>query len=233
MLLDSSPKTWGSREELHLRFSRALIARGIRPVLVFSDSLPDGLRSKYRVDGIEVEVISYERGILHFYRELGRLIKRHSATTVHVAFFNYFSLVPWMARLRGVSHIIFQERNSGVLRAKSWKKQLLRLRTRATTFPTTQVIAISEYLKRQLTEAGLPAKKIVVVYHGVDLDRFSLNSKAREQLLSVIPIQPQDFLIVTATSLLAWKNPRVTIEACALLAKRGVPMRLVYAGVGP
>jgi len=97
----------------------------------------------------------------------------------------------------------------------------------------TQVIAISEYLKRQLTEAGLPEKKIVVVHHGVDLDRFSINARAREQLLSVIPIQPQDFLIVTATSLLAWKNPRVTIEACALLAKRGVPMRLVYAGVGP
>src|SRR6267142_5384185 len=115
VLLASSPKTWGSREELHLRFSRALIARGIRPVLVFSDRLPDELQNKYRANGIEIEAVSYGKGLLHFYRELGRLVQSYSITAVHIAFFNYFSLIPWMARLRGVRHIVYHERNPGVL----------------------------------------------------------------------------------------------------------------------
>ena len=233
LLLDSSPETWGSREELHLRLSIALLAKGRSPVLVFSKALPDELRERYRRHGVEVTAIDYERGIWHYFRELRTLIERHSVETVHIAFFNYFSLIPWLSRLGGVRHIVFQERNSGVLRARSWRRQLLRVRTLVTTFPVTQVIAISEYLRRQLAEVGVPESKMTVVYHGVDVDRFRPRAGAREELAAEVAIGTEDFLVVSATSLLTWKNPEVALEACALLAKRGVPIRLLYAGVGP
>jgi len=233
MLLDSSPQTWGSREELHLRMSMALMAKGVRPVLVFSNDLPDELRERYRQHGVTVTTVDYEKGILHYFRELGKLIRRQSIEAVQIAFFNYFSPLPWMSRLGGVHHIVFHERNSGVLRAHSWKKQLLRLRTRLATCPVTQVIAISEYVKQQLVEVGVPEKKITVVYHGVDVDRFTFNAGARDTLLGEVAVQPEEFLIVSATARVAWKNPQVAIDACALLARRGVPVRLLYAGIGP
>jgi glycosyltransferase involved in cell wall biosynthesis len=232
ILLDSSPKTWGSREELHLRFSQALIARGVRPVLVFSETLSDELQNKYRANGIEVAAVSYEKGIFHFYRELGELIKSYSATAVHIAFFNYFSLIPWMARLRGVRHIVYHERNPGVLRAKSWKLRLLRLRTRATTLPISRVIVISVFVKQQLMAVGVPEEKIYLVYNGVDTERFSPDPNARKRLAAAFSIRPDELIVATLTYLNPHKNVDVIVEACGQLAKRGVALRLFVVGDG-
>ena len=40
-------------------------------------------------------------------------------TAVHIAFFNCFDPIPWLARLNGVRYIVYQERNPGVLWAKA------------------------------------------------------------------------------------------------------------------
>jgi len=232
VLLDSAPKTWGSREELHLRFSRALMARGVRPVLVFSEELPVKLQSEYKSNGIEVTAASYKNGIFHFYWELGKLIKKHSATAVHIAFFNYFSLIPWMARLNGVRYIFYHERNPGELRAKSWKLKLLRLRTRAATLPVTRVIAISEFIRQQLMKVGIPGGKIFLVYNGVDTQHYSPDPSARKRLAVKFSIRPGELVVSTLSYLLPHKNVDVVLEACGQLAKRGVIVRLFVIGDG-
>lgn len=232
VLLDSAPKTWGSREELHLRFSRALLARGVRPVLVFSESLTGELQSKYQANGIEVAAVNYDKGVFYFYRELGRLIKKYSATAVHIAFFSYFSLIPWMTRLRGVRHIIYHERNPGVLRANSLKLKLLRIRTRATTLPVTRVIAISEFVKWQLIQVGIPKDKISLVYNGVDTRRYSPDPGARKRLAAEFSIRPDELIVATLTYLNPHKNVDVLVEASGQLAKRGVAVRLFVVGDG-
>lgn len=233
MLLDSAPSTWGSREELHLKVAQALMRNGLRPVLVFSRHLPDDLEERYRQHGVNVAAIDYGRGVGHYFRELRALVERHAIGAVQIAFFNYFSLIPWLSRLGGIRHIVLHERNSGVLRARSWKKGLLRLRTLGATRPVSRVIAISEYVKQQLIEVGLPERKITVVYNGVDVERFKPNARARKQLVRELGVGLGEFVIVSATSLLEWKNPQIALDACALLRGRGVPVRLVYAGVGP
>ena len=99
MVLDYVPQTWGSREEMHLRFSQALIARGVRPVLVFSEEASKEVRERYSLAGVDVAPsINYDDGLLNYYRQLTRLVGTYSVTAVHIAFFNYFSLVPWLAR---------------------------------------------------------------------------------------------------------------------------------------
>jgi len=66
MLLDNVPTTWGSGEEMHLRLSQALISRGVRPVLVFSEDIGEELRNKYLVSGIEVApAINYGKGLFN------------------------------------------------------------------------------------------------------------------------------------------------------------------------
>jgi len=63
--------------------------------------------------------------------------------------------------------------NSGAFTAATWKRAALRLRTRVMTKPMTQVIAISQFVRQQLVEAGVDQHKISVRYLGVDTNRFT------------------------------------------------------------
>jgi glycosyltransferase involved in cell wall biosynthesis len=232
MLLDSSPRTWGSREELHFRLSKALMAKEMRPILVFSGQLPRELQDRYRENGIEVTTIDYRKGVLQYFKQLRQIIKKHHIGAVHIAFFDYFSLIAWLARLNGVRCIVYHARNGGLLRARSWRKVLLRLRTRVMTYPVTRVIAVSEYLKDLLIEAGLPEKKIVVVYHGIDLRCFAPAPDARVKLVTEFAIQPSEVILVTVGDLKPIKNPQVLVEACSELSRRRVGVRLFVVGDG-
>jgi len=208
------------------------MARGSRPVLVFSKELPRELQDRYRANGVEVTAIDYEKGALHYFRELGKIVKQYEIGAVHIAFFDYFSLIAWLARLNGVRCIVYHARNGGVLRARSWKRFLLRLRTRVMTQPVSQVIAISEYLKEVLTEAGVPQNKIVVVYHGIDLECFSPAPGARARLVRELSILPSEIILASVGDLKPIKNPQILVEACGELARRQVGVRLVVAGDG-
>jgi glycosyltransferase involved in cell wall biosynthesis len=233
MLLDNEPTTWGSREEMHLRFSQALISRGVRPVLVFSEDIPQELRNKYVASGVEVApAINYEKGMFNYYRELGRVVKTYSVTAVHIAFFDYFSLIPWLARLTGVRYIVYHGRNPGVIRAKSWKRRLLQLRGRLAMLPITRVAAISRFIKQQLVDVGVPERKISLVYNGVDAERYSPDPRAKGQLTTAFHIRPEETILATLSYLKPHKNIDIIIEACRQLTTRGVAVRLFVIGEG-
>jgi glycosyltransferase involved in cell wall biosynthesis len=233
MLLDSALRTWGTREDLWLQFSHALIARGVRSVLVFSEAPVEELQNRFRANGVEVEAINYGKGVLHYYRELRKIVRNYSVTAVHIAFFNYFDPVPWLARLSGVRFIVYHERNPGVLQAKSWRKALLRLRTRAAALPMTRVIAISDFIRRQLIEVGIPERKISLVYHGVDTQRYTPDPNARARLTSEFAIRPDETILAALTYMnRPHKNVDVILEACSQLKRRGLPVRLFMIGEG-
>ena len=234
ILLDSAPRTWGSREEMHLRFSRALIERGARPVLVFSEEIPDELRKRYFANGVDVApAINYEKGVFGYYRGLGKIVREYSVTAVHIAFFNYFSLVPWLARLNGVRYVVYHERNPGVLRARFWKKWLLQIRGRAVALPMTRVVAISRFVERQLVDVGIPGQKITVVYNGIDVRRYSPNPSARARLASEFSVQPGEIVMASLSYLdRPHKNIDIVIEACRQLGERGVAVRWLLIGDG-
>jgi glycosyltransferase involved in cell wall biosynthesis len=231
-LLDSAPRTWSSQEDRHLRLCQALAARGSRPVLVFATELPPEIERRFAAGGVEVTSINYAHGVRHYYRELGKLVERYSITTAHIIFFDYFSAIPWIARLRGVKWIIYEMQNGGVAKSKSWKRNLLRLRTRGMTQPMRLVIAISEFIKRQLVEAGLDEKKIVVRHLGIDNERFVPDPQARRAWAEKFSIAPDETILSTVSYLRPIKNPQTIVEACGLLAERGVPVRLIVAGDG-
>jgi glycosyltransferase involved in cell wall biosynthesis len=231
-LLDSAPPTWTSQEDRHLRLCEALIRKGVQPVLVFARPLRPEIESRLRSSGAQIEAIDYGAGLFHYYRPLRRLVKRFSVTTAHILFFDYFSAVPWIARLCGIPLVIYEMQNSGEFRATSWKRWLLRLRTRIMTSPVRRVIAISEFVKRQLLAAGVPARKIVVRYLGVDTERFVPNRQAREQWAERFSIRPDEVILSTVSYLRPFKNPQVLVEACKELRERNVPVRLLVAGDG-
>jgi len=101
-----------------------------------------------------------------------------------------------------------------------------------TTHPINKVITISHFVERQLVEVGVPKEKIAVVYHGVDICRFLPDEYARARLVDKFAIQPDEVILSTVSYLRPFKNVQVIVQACALLANRGVAAQLFVAGDG-
>jgi glycosyltransferase involved in cell wall biosynthesis len=231
-LLDSAPSTWTSQEDRHLRLCQALIRKHVQPILVFARPLRPEIESRLRSSGAQIETIDYGEGFVHYYRTLRSLVKKSAVTTAHIVFFDYFSALPWIARLCGIRRVIYEMQNSGEFRATSWKRWLLRLRTKAMTSPVARVIAISEFVKRQIIAAGVPTGKIVVRYLGVDTERFVPDPEARQQWADRFSIRSDELILSTVSYLRPFKNPQVLVEACRELRRRDVPAHLFVAGDG-
>jgi glycosyltransferase involved in cell wall biosynthesis len=232
-LLDYAPQNWCSREDYHAGLCQELSARGLRSLLVFAKEIPLDVATIFREKGIEYFTIDYSKGFSHYHRELGKLIREHSITAVHICYFDYFSAIAWMARIHGVKTIIYEAVNSGAFTARSWKKFLLQLRTAVMTRPLTRVIAISDFVKLQLIASGIPAEKIDVRYLGIDHDRFVPDTEAARRLRSQFAIDSDEVILTTVSFLNPFKNPHVIIKACGLMARQKIPFRLFVAGDGP
>lgn len=231
-LLDSAPRTWSSLEEPHLRLCQALDARGSHPLLVFASRLPTEIHNRFEQAGVSVATINYQDGIVNYYKELGKLIEKNHIERVHIAFFDYFRAVAWLARFRGVKSIVYEMGNGGVFKARSWKRKLIQARNRIMTAPLVRVIAVSEFIKGQLIEGGIPEGKIVVRHLGVDTDRFHPDAAPRERWVKEFAIGPDETILSTLSYLRPIKNPEIIVQACALLAQRGVKARLFVGGDG-
>lgn len=232
LILDSAPILWSSQEDRHLLLCRELVARGIQPVVIFSAPLKPEFDQKFLDAGALVFGISYEKGALRFCKSLREIFTQHNVTMAHIIFFDYFSAVTWVVRAAGVKRIVYEMQNSGIFRATSWKRFLLRMRTKIMTAPMTRVIAISEFVKEQLVKAGLPKEKITVRYLGVDVERFTPDSSAKEEWIQRFNIPPGQIIASTVSFLRPFKNPDILVEACRELKNRNVPVRLFVAGDG-
>lgn len=232
LVLDSAPRTWTSQEDIHLRLCHALRERGARITLVFAEEIRSDLAQRFREAGAAIEVANYSHGRLRFLARLRQIVDQYEISLVHVCFFDYFSAVPWLARLSGAKHILYEQLNSGEMTATSWKKQLLQLRGAVATGPAAKVIAISNFVKNQLIEAGIPSGKIIVRHLGVDIVRFCPDESLRAAWARQYEIRPEEIIVSTVSVLRSFKNPQTIVQACGLLAKRSVPFRLLVAGDG-
>lgn len=232
ILLDSAPRNWTSMEEVNCRISRALTSLGIPVVLVYAAALPPEIDQRMRQAGARIEVVPYGKQRYRYYKELGRIVKQHSISMAHVCFFDYFSFVPWLTRLNGVRHIVYEELNSGMMTATSWKRKLLQLRTWIMSWPMKRVIAVSEFVKQDLVKRGFAPEFVDVRYLAADEQRFKPDASARERLASEYSVAPDELIMSSVTLLRPFKSPETLVEAAALLAQRGVRARLFVAGDG-
>lgn len=231
LLLDSAPRTWTSQEDLHLHLCEALISTGAKITLVYAKPIKREIADRFLQCGAAIEIAAYDE-IFSYYRALNTIIKKHSVSLIHVCFFDYFSAVPWLVRLNGPRNIIFEQLNSGVLRATSWKRKLIQLRAAAATWPAKRVVAISQFVKDELIKCGVNKRKIVVRHLGIDTQRFQADPKARERLVSTYEIKSDELILSTVSVLRSFKHPEIIIESCGLLAHRKIPFRLFVAGDG-
>jgi glycosyltransferase involved in cell wall biosynthesis len=231
VLLDASPRTWTSVEEINYRLSRILSTQGINVVLVYAGLLPEH-RQRFEEAGARVEVLGYGQRRYRYFRELRRIFKENSISLVHVCFFDYFSLVPWLVRLNGVTRIVYEELNSGMMNATGWKRKLLQLRTAITSWPMSRVIAVSEFVKNDLVKRGFAADDIVVRYLCADEQKFKPDPDARKKWVEEYSIAPDELIMSSVTLFRPFKSPETLVETAAVLAQRHVRTRLFMAGDG-
>ncbi|MGO9097435.1 MAG: glycosyltransferase family 4 protein [Bryobacteraceae bacterium] len=232
-LLDSCPATWTSKEEFHARLCAALRQRGGSPVLALSGEPPDAIRRRFEASGAEVVALPYRGVTPRYFRDLRNLIGSRRISLVHIRYFDYFSALPWLARLAGARRIVFTDANGGEWRAHGWRAALLRCRTKCQTRPIDRIIAISTFVGRRLVSAGVDPAKIVTVYNGVDLQRFRPDPSVRVSLRQRFGIRPDEIVISTIGVLRPLKHPEIPVRSLALLTGRGLPVRLLVAGDGP
>jgi glycosyltransferase involved in cell wall biosynthesis len=232
-LADYSPSFWKSNDACRLGVCQALKRRGVEPVIVYSGALTHEVTDLMHAHGVTTTTLSFGKGLAHYYRGLVRIIQEHSIEMVHIEFFDYFAPVAWLAWLAGIRQIVFMDRNSGDWQPRSWKADLVRLRARVACRPVTRLIAISDFVRHRLIALGIPPPKVSRVYLGVDLERFTPDSRARQDLRREFGFGAEDLIVTTAIQLLPRKNPDVVVEACRLLAGRGIPVRFLIAGTGP
>lgn len=230
--LDSAPRTWTSMEEINRRLCQRLTSLGITAVLVYARALPPEIDQRMRHAGAHIEVVPYGQERYRFSKELGRIIKKYSISMAHVCFFDYFSFIPWIARLNGLQHIVYEELNSGMMTATSWKRRLLQLRTLMMSWPMSRVIAVSNFVKQDLVKRGIAADRIDTRYLGADEERFKPDSTARAEWASRYSIAPDELMMSSVTLFRPFKNPETLVEAGAILKQRGVKSRLFMAGDG-
>ena len=230
--LDSAPRTWTSMEEINRRLCQRLTSLGITVVLVYAGALPPEIDQRMRDAGAQIEVVPYGKERYRFAKELRRIIKEHSISMAHVCFFDYFSFIPWIARLNGLQHIIYEELNSGMMTATSWKRGLLQLRTLMMSWPMSRVIAVSNFVKQDLVKRGIAADRIDTRYLGADEERFKPDPGARAQWASRYSIGPDELIMSSVTLFRPFKSPETLVEAAAILKQRGVKTRLFMAGDG-
>jgi len=232
ILLDSAPRTWTSMEEINRRICQRLTSLNIPAVLVYAAALPPEIDKRMRDAGAIIEVVPYGKERYQFARELGRIIKQYSLSMAHVCFFDYFSFVPWIARLNGLQHIVYEELNSGMMTATSWKRRLLQLRTLLMSRPMNRVIAVSNFVKQDLIKRGIAADRIEVRYLAADEERFKPDPAARAEWASKYSLAPDELMMSSVTLLRPFKSPETLVETAAILKQRGVKARLFMAGDG-
>src|SRR5260370_32661052 len=233
VLLDYLPRSWESRDEFHFRLAKKLVAKGIVPVFVYSGPLPALVEERFLSSGAKLHSMNYGQGRRAYSQLLGRFCSEYDVRLAHIRYFNYFSLLPWIARRHGVRNIIFTEANSGQSNATGWKKSLLRLRTKLVTQPLSRAIAISRFVKEGLMHVGIPDNKIHVVYNGVDDTAYSPDCDKKGEVRQEYQLAPNDLLLVTVADFRPMKNHDIMLKALAMLPKRGVNAKLIVAGDGP
>jgi glycosyltransferase involved in cell wall biosynthesis len=96
---------------------------------------------------------------------------------------------------------------------------------------TSQVIGVSQPIIDQLLDDGIDTARVQVVPNGIDTAHQDLAKPL--DLRQMLNLRQQDFVAITAASLIHRKGVDLLVRAIARLQRRQLPVHLVIAGDGP
>jgi len=95
----------------------------------------------------------------------------------------------------------------------------------------SHVIGVSQPIINQLLEDGIDSARVQVVPNGIDTEFQDLARPL--DLRQLLNLQEQDFIAITAASLIHRKGVDLLIRAISRIQRRQLPVHLVIAGDGP
>jgi len=193
-------------------------------------------RNRIRRPDVAVHALDKRPGKdLAVYPRLWRLLRRLRPQIVHTR--NLATLdCQFAAAVAGIPHRVHGEHGWDVfdLYGDSTKYRWLR---RAAIPLVDFFVPMSKDLARWLeTRVGVPARKIVQLYNGVDTARFTPRNGQRAVDLGGVPVPDDAFVIGSVMRLEPVKSPRTLVEAFARLVhsvpEQGQRLRLLVVGDG-
>lgn len=219
----------------HLRF---MAERGYDVTAVASPG--PGLQAVAAREGVRVEAVPMRRSLspLRDLVALGRivrLLRRQRPEIVNAGTPKAGLLFMVAARLVGVPVRIYTLRGLKAETATGWNRQLLLATERIAAWCATDVVCVSESLRRAVVSDGLVAEERAVVLgsgssNGVDLDRFWSSDERRREAREEFGVDPDTPLIGFVGRLVRDKGIEELVEAFDIL-RRSVPEAvLILAG---
>ena len=142
------------------------------------------------------------------------VVHAHNAATAYCAYIAQFL----SGRRVGVVHSV---RGIELRSTHQWRNLIYR-------FYPPQILAVSEFTKRELLRNGARMEKIQVSYNGVDTEKFSSAAAAPREKDCV-----RDVVIGSVGAFDGWKGQEVLVRAMPSLLKMNENVRLVFVGDGP
>jgi glycosyltransferase involved in cell wall biosynthesis len=125
--------------------------------------------------------------------------------------------------------VIVTARGTDVTRYSTFR--LIRPMLRWTYREAAGIVAVSESLRQEIMELGVPAENVKTITNGIDAERFvPMDRRVARRRLG---LADDDSIVVNVGNLNAVKSQEFLVSAMALLAPRHPMLRLYLIGDGP
>ena len=168
------PRKLGTIEEYCYFLSRELAARGHSSLLAFSKAPPDWLKEYFHSAGAAITIIDRTVMVSTGIR-LIKTVADNRVDIIHCTFLPVISGLNVFMRLSSTDKVIVSDQASRVCGTRSPIGRPIRyLRSKLLSPLIDLIIADAEYLRKSLIEDFyVSPDKIVTLYNGVNLDRFT------------------------------------------------------------
>ena len=224
LVLSLSP---GGTERLVIEICKRL-ARRIDSSVICLDE-PGDWACELEAEGISVNALNRQPGFRpSIARRIAHLARSSGAQVIHAHHYSpyvYGTLASLLAPMR----VVFTEHGRLSNAAPSRKRRLVN--PWLARVPAT-ICAVSEDLRRHMAAEGFPARRIDVVYNGIEPGTRP-GAAERQSARAALGMPDQAFVIGTAGRLDPVKNLQALLQAHALLVESHPAARLVIIGEGP
>jgi glycosyltransferase involved in cell wall biosynthesis len=221
---NNTPESWSTRQDMQLALARAVVERGHRAVLTYTQEVPTVIGDRLRSSGCEIEVFNPEARASEVRVTLHRLADKYSPSVMQTRFCSYWDRVHLVAKAIGIPRVIYIQAASGLLTSNPIKRGLLALRAKSMLAGADLIVGISEFARDQLIDLGINPDRICVITNGICCGRYR----------QIPPVHDRNTPVIgTASYLVDRKYLHVLIEACGILRRAGSHFRCLIAGTGP
>lgn len=200
---------------------------------MFSERPPDALCPLYSDAGAILETKPFKPFGRESAEALRSLLRRYEPDIVHLHFVNLHSFDVAVAGIDRSCKVIFSAHASDIPKERTTLRWFaLRAANRTFSALVDQIIAPSNYVNARLVREGVPAKNVITLYNGVNLERFR-NAPVANDIRTIHRLGANSVIVLAISQLIPEKGLDYLIDAAAITLKQGADVAFIHIGDGP